>query len=68
MAKAIIDSNLDSYIYTIDYRNDTDKQIWPIDFGNNPKIIEASIKEIWSQFLPKELTRVFEGTFLFLDI
>lgn len=55
MAKAIIDSNLDSYIYTIDYRNDTDKQIWPIDFGNNPKIIEASIKEIWSQFLPKEL-------------
>ena len=54
MAKAIIDSNLDSYIYTIDYRNDTEKQLWPIDFGDAPKIIEASIKEIWTQFLPKE--------------
>ena len=54
MAKAITDSNLDSYIYTIDYRNDDEKQLWPIDFGGGPKIIEASIKEIWTKFLPKE--------------
>lgn len=56
MAKAIIDSNLDSHIYTIDYRRFDEKQTWPIDYGKGPEVISASLKDIWTKYFSEKLT------------
>ena len=56
MARAIVDSNLDSHIYTIDYRRFNEIQLWPIDFGDGPKVIEASLKDIWTKYVPEKWT------------
>ena len=54
MARAIVDSNLDSHIYTIDYRRFDEIQLWPIDFGDGSKVIEVALKDIWGKYIPSK--------------
>ena len=56
MAKAIIDANLNSHIYTIDFRQFNEKQNWPIDYGSGPQVESLSLKDIWTKYFPQQLT------------
>lgn len=55
MAKAILDANLNSHIYTIDFRQFNEKQNWPIDYGNGPQVESLSLKDIWTKHFPQQL-------------
>tara|TARA_B100000029_G_C17603450_1_gene966541 strand:+ start:2222 stop:3121 length:900 start_codon:yes stop_codon:yes gene_type:complete len=55
MARAIIDANLNSQIYTIDFRQFNEKQKWPIDYGSGPQVESLSLKDIWEKYFPQQL-------------
>ena len=55
MARAILDSNLDSHIYSIDFRLFDETQAWPVDYGTGPKVDKTSLKQVWTKYFPSEL-------------
>ena len=56
MARAMEDHGIDGRIYTVDIRGYSDREDWPIDYGDGPLGSVLSWSDIWTKHFPPEWT------------
>lgn len=55
MAQALQEAGLDGRIITMDTIPHTQRQTWPIDDGNGPRMEQLSVREVWQHYFGREL-------------
>lgn len=60
MAQALQEAGVDGRIITVDTIPHSQKQTWPIDDGDGPRLAQLSVQEVWQRYFSAELREKVE--------